>query len=217
MYKLKRGYAAFIAIIALWSMTAQPAQGQRRSANNNRLADRKNVLTLDGGLGAISFFAGSLSIQYERFITQDNRLSANVSLTRYYGGTLSLGGELSPGDPPRSKTTGWYAAPGVRYHPLGNNRRADLGLGGAIAVGTAHRRDMYRPDRITGFITGTDDHLFAAVLLQTNVNFHAHNGFVFGLFANVGYTLADTSPTVPGADNPVTTYFQFGIKMGGRW
>lgn len=207
---------AFIAAIPiLLSALSFTAQGQ--SHRQGRLADSKNVLTFNAGVGAAGFPAASLALQYERFLTSDSRLSADLSLVRYYGGSIYFGSEFGPGDPPRSKACGWYAAPGIRYHPLGNTHRVDLGLGGAVAIGAAHRRDTSHPYGSFGFVNTTDDHLFAALLAQMNANFQASNGFVFGLFLNGGYILADAAATAPKADEATPLYLQFGIKMGGRW
>ncbi len=173
---------------------------------------------MNSGIGVVSFPAVSLSVQYERFLTEDGSLSADLSLCRYYGGSIIFMAEFSPGDPARSKISGWYAAPGIRYHPLGNTHRTDVGLGVAVPLGIAHRRDMYYLDNYSTHIRKTtDDQLFAAVLVQLSANFQASNGAIFGLFLNGGGILVNTKPTVSYVEKATPLYLQLGIKMGWRW
>lgn len=213
MNKRISNFAVAIVLAVLLNALSLTAQGQ--SGVRGRFADSKNVLTLNGSIGGVGGFpAVSLALQYERFLTHDGNLSAVLSAARYYGGTLSFG-SFESGDPARSKTSGYYAAPGVLYHFLGNTRRVDLAAGAAWAIGAAQRRDQYhRGGRLE---KSTDDALFSALLAQMNIDFHAANGAVFGIFVHGGLITNDTHPTVPEADESKSGFFQLGIKLGGRW
>lgn len=92
------------------------------------------VLLSVGGLGGYAAVAPGL--EYERFLTKKNKLSVMVQAAVFVNGTFTLGyrtGDVSV------QTTGFYIVQGVRYHPFGNQRRLDLGIGGSFAIGNSNQ------------------------------------------------------------------------------
>ena len=170
-------------------------------------AVRLNVLTAGFGMGVITrYFGAGAGVEYERFMDRDGLLSLCLPIVAYQGGELATG-EFGYGDTRRG-TTGYFLAPGLRLHPMGNRRRADLGLGAAIAFGRHGITDRHMDDK--GIISERSEEApLSAILVQAILNLRFRNGFVLGWHMSGGPLLS-----VGIAEGAM---FQMGVRIGGAW
>lgn len=168
------------------------------------------------GLGAVNEIALSGGLEYQYFPTAERRFSFVLPVAAYAGGTITFG-EFDGGET-RSKVYGVYIVPGVRYHPFGNARRADLGLGAGLILGIDHRRDMHMSDYGYQITRAEGNHFLGGLQGQISADFHARNHpTVFGLFVSAGYLPAHSESYFPQMGATTGTYFLFGLRVSGQW
>lgn len=164
-----------------------------------------NVITATGGIGSIgSEYTGTADITYERFLDRKGFFSISMPVMMYSG--FSDIGEVHDGDV-RTWTHGLYVVPSALYHPFGNGRVADLGVGLGLAVGSFNRKeDMYAWGRTIETIYHKS---FSALLAEVNLDFHTSHYTTFGLHISGGPMLS-TGLAKGG-------FVQAGIRIGGRF
>lgn len=209
-----RFLAVFLFPFLFCSAVRSQPTGQHRTSP--RLA-KDNALVLQLGLGAVSGVpAVGAGLCYERFLPKGSgRLSGTLQVAGCLGGTIRLYKVAE--DERRSSLLCFYAAPGLRYHPLGHSGPVDLSLGLSVPLGAGHREDkvyrLFGPDA-SGGAAG----LFAAGLGQFQAQFQPGKAGVFILYVSAGYVIASPRPAVSaafGRDNPL--FLQLGLAFGGRW
>jgi len=174
-------------------------------------------------LGAIGgYAAGSAAFEYERSIDKKGYLSGTVRIGAYYGGTFYLGGELENGEI-YSRTSGYYAAPGIRFHPLGKAHSIDLGIGAYLPFGYGHRND-----NANGSINRYDpniNHFFGATIGELTVDFrNLSSRATFAIVLTGGYIYANAEKrtyyfhnSIPQDSENDWVYLQAGVRFGVRW
>ena len=208
MHRQALRISAFSIVFLLFWMVNCDARG-------TVVGGSKSVLTAHVGAGGIGGYVNAgAGLEYELF-TRDGHLSLALPFDVYYGGTVTMGSEYF-GDPTRTNLSGYYITPNVKYHPMGNEHRADLGIGLGIALGNEHRKDERQP---TAFIrqNSTAQETLCMALLETSVNLQGHSHFLIGFFLNGGYMLSHTKSTIPASADDADWTIQIGFKMGGRF
>jgi hypothetical protein len=167
-----------------------------------------NVLTINAPnlIVAGKFFGAAWGAQYERYFGKKGYLSADIPV--YFTSTcFDHAGENRPGVPYR-KAKAYYIAPGLRFHPLGNNRGADLSLGFCYGIGMMRQytfllqSNNYQTDTLS-----TESKPISLVAVSMHLNFHTTNHFICGLYVDLGQSF------LPNKENG--SYVQVGLKLGG--
>jgi hypothetical protein len=173
-----------------------------------KLVGYPNAITLNfptyNNLGGYSGI--SVGAEYTRFIDTGGRFSASLAFHRLWAGTLTEGRFNT--DESRTSIQSSLFVPGALYHPFGNKKYIDIGIGAAIPIGTFNREDVifrgshfeYKPRRY---------YLLAAFLLQANVTLHTQGHFMLSIYASFG-------PMLSGGDTK-GGFGQAGLKIGTRF
>lgn len=209
-----------IAFLSLYFTAAgQPAVVPEAPQHGSRIVPKSNALILNLGAGSLlAMPAVGGGLTYERFLPNSaGLLSATLQAAGYLGKTISL--YKADDGSPTSTVFGIYAAPGLRYHPLRNSHRADLGLGISLPFGFGNRNDEAYLTNIGRRSVSTTG-LFAACTGQFNARFQAPNAGVFNLYLTAGYII-----TAPGPANLPTRrafkdhplFLEAGLAFGVRW
>ncbi len=173
----------------------------------------RNMVSLQGHFGQIGGIAeGGLGIAYQRFVNRKGTISVNLPLTFYWGADGD-GGEPGYNDV-RTNSRGYFAAPGIFWHPAGNRQKVDVALGISVAAGQFNRTTTtYRPPYATA--VRYEDPLVACAG-EVHLNLHGRRGFLFGFHLSLGRMISESSPP-PGETTGSPRFWQFGIKLGGAW
>lgn len=184
----------------------------------------KHAITGHFGVGTVSgFFASSLGLEYEQFFTNRHFFSVTLEGVGYLGGHIGFG-PLKEGDV-WSQTYGYYLAPGLRFHPIGNKYFLDPGLGISFPFGVATRRDHVGQKPMPGVVDATIQQFLGAVLAEMTLNMQAVSRRVtISIFITGGpiyarpetrtYDFMNQKHFVVNNDPWV---LQFGVRFGGRW
>lgn len=162
-----------------------------------------NVFSLNQGIGVFDGEAAiGIGVEYERFIDSKHSFSVSIPLTYYAAGSFASGGSQDY----IVRMSGIYTAPGIRYHPLSPNQKADIGIGLAFGVGS-YVRDISYSTSYSGRNREADySGTFTALLGQFNVNFRSARHFMLGLHFSGG-------PMFPSGRD-VAMLVQAGVKFG---
>lgn len=194
------------------------AADARLHNHNRKIIPSTQAVTGNFALGAIGGYATlGVGIEYEQFLKRYNsNLSVTLKANAFMGGTITFG-EIDENEV-RSKNYGFFVAPGMRFHPLGNEHRVDLGLGITAPLGSGNRRDMLKGSYFSSPIVETTRHdFFGAVLGEVTSNFQFSNRkALFSLFAIGGVIYSNAKVTLKDTYND-PLYLQFGLRLGGRW
>lgn len=214
-----------LVLIGLLSLSVQAARHKRLTRDQKRvLYASPRAITGNFGLGAVGgYAAASIGLEYEQFIHPTSFLSATVKVSAFLGGHLGTG-PLREGDV-WSQNYGYYAAPGIRFHPLRNWHSVDVGVGAAAALGYGRRRDQFSYNYYTGGAWTVERNFFGAMQGEITVNFlepHWHgiqSVFVCGGYiysnAKARYYVRQNGEIANSENDPV--YLQVGFRLGGRW
>ena len=159
-------------------------------------------LVVINGAGAFS-----VGLEYERFISSEGFLS--VQLPVCLNSAVGHVGEIHEGDK-FTRASSWYAAPGIRFHPLGNTRRVDLSFGPQVAIGSLNMRKGQYTNFGAEQVLSDKQYSLVAAIASLGINFHPADHFVVGLNMGYGLMLSET-------DKSDGSLFQFGLKLGGRF
>jgi hypothetical protein len=159
-----------------------------------------NTLTANfPALFSIDYLPGtSAGLEYERFMNQRGRFSISVPAYVFIAKSL-----YKSGYGPELK--GYYAAPALMFHPLGNTNFVDYSFGPAIAIGNLELTEYDIRDQITRY----DRQNFLAVLIKGNLTIHTTGHFIFAVHVSAGSMLGNTLVE--------SLLVQFGIRIGVRF
>jgi hypothetical protein len=169
----------------------------------------RNVVTANFPQLVVINGAGAISsgFEYERFISGEGYISLHLPFC--VNAAVGRFGSIREGDK-FSRANSWYFSPGLRFHPLGNTRRADLSVGMQLALGNL----QMRKGRFTNFgaekVESDNQYSLVAAIASAGLNLHPSDHFVIGVYLGVGGMLSDTDKKEGGL-------FQFGLKLGGRF
>jgi hypothetical protein len=161
---------------------------------------RPNTLTANfPTLMVIDYLLGtSAGLEYERFVNHQGTLSVSIPAHVFIAHTPNKG-------PHQAEIKGYYTAPALLYHPVGNTRFVDYSFGPAIAIGNLERTEHRNIDQFYSY----DKLNFFAVQLQANMTVHTTGRFVFALHASGGSMLGNTVVQA--------LFLDAGMKMGLRF
>lgn len=152
------------------------------------------------------YAGGAVGLFYERFLNKEGTLSLGIAVKGYNAGTLTLSGYRT--GQIETNVSGFYAEPGIFFHPEGNKQHTDLSFGIVADAGT-----IIRTDRTAGSSSSTDliktHDNFTALLARVNIDIHTSSAFVFGAHGSIGPILS--------AGKTGGLMVQLGITLGGRF
>lgn len=177
----------------------------------DQLLNRHNVLTLAPlPLMFWGNYSGvGIGLEYERFLDKERHFMS-VHLAGYLGYISNEDVNLDPDEYAYGEAYIVYASPGIRFHLLNPQKRADYAIGISGLAGNANHTQVYSRLRIPA--PDVDEQwLLTAVTLDNDFNFtskkkkiifgvHTAFGPVFGDFAKDGKWMG-----------------QIGIKLGHRF
>ena len=146
-----------------------------------------------------------MGLEYERFVNKRGTLSASMAIYRYWAGTFAQG-ELRNNEV-RANIQGVFFAPGIMYHPFGNNEGTSLSVGAVFPLGSLRRYDTRGTNGYSIYGEQTN-HTLAAALLQLNLRGHSrHSIFVTSVSAGPMLSAGDTHGAL----------LLLGFKIGRRF
>jgi hypothetical protein len=132
------------------------------AARRRRLDETRNFIYFTApALQVIGQSRGpAAGLGYERILTPGGNLSASVNGLAFI--TRDRGFYKTEPIGPYTDMTGFYAAPGLQFHPFGHRRRGDLSLGIDIPLGVINCTDGLFDGNVQTGTANRQDLIFAA-------------------------------------------------------
>lgn len=183
----------------------------KERANKETLADAHNVLTLSPvNILVFGKAAGlGLGLCYERFIGQRHLVSVQVPF--YLG--LATDGTQDKIDRnlPHQVLETYYTAPGIRFHWLKPESRADFASGISVLFGNMNTVDSYVGNSTTAAPDfNPQNYLLTAITLDNDFTLYTKRKIAFGLHTAFGPVVGEY-----GMDGKWMV--QIGLKLGRKF
>lgn len=157
-----------------------------------------NLLVLNKYAGA------AIGVDYERYLLRSGMLSIDAGARLLNAGTVTIYGGKTGSR--RHNEKGYAFSGAAIFHPLGNRRRVDPGIGGGLLAG-----NMRITDRVLNTPAATQVRELPLTVLfgQIGMNVNNPGAFSFGVELRGG-------PILSGARSGAA-YVEFGLKIGTQF